>query len=180
MKVTSLSLEGALLIEPVVFSDERGYFYESYNFQAFKAAGIPDNFVQDNQSLSAKGVLRGLHFQNPPFEQGKLIRVIQGSVLDVIVDIRKNSPTYGQNLSLVLDDAKKQMMWIPPGFAHGFVALEENTLFLYKCTNIYNKKSEGGIRWNDPELRIDWGLTHPNVSSKDLDLGLFKDLKSEF
>ena len=180
MKITRLSLEGAMLIEPSVYADERGYFYESYNYIPFRDAGITEMFLQDNQSLSAKGVLRGLHFQNPPYAQGKLIRVIQGAVLDVIVDIRKNSPTYGQNLALRLDEQNKHMMWIPPGFAHGFLTLEENTIFLYKCTQVYHKKSEGGILWNDPELNIDWGLEHPVVSSKDLELGLFRYLNSEF
>ncbi|HMT29440.1 MAG TPA: dTDP-4-dehydrorhamnose 3,5-epimerase [Bacteroidia bacterium] len=180
MKITNLALNGVMLIEPRIFTDERGYFFESYNEERFNKAGIHVEFVQDNQSLSSKGVLRGLHFQNPPFDQGKLVRVVSGSVLDVVVDIRKESPTYGQHLSLKLDALSSQMMWIPPGFAHGFVALEDQTIFLYKCTKVYNKDSEGGILFNDPDLNIDWGIKSPIVSEKDLELELFKNLNSKF
>lgn len=180
MKVTRLPMDGPLLIEPAVFYDDRGYFFESYNATILEQYGVSHEFVQDNQSFSMPGVLRGLHFQNPPFEQGKLIRVVNGSVLDVIVDIRKKSTTYGQNISLVLDDKNRQMMWIPPGFAHGFISLQEETVFLYKCTNVYNKQSEGGIIWNDPDLGIDWRNANPIISTKDLELGLFKDLDSQF
>lgn len=180
MKVIPLNLEGAMTIQPDLFSDERGYFFESYNAERYKQFGIPEKFLQDNQSFSAKGVLRGLHFQNPPFEQGKLVRVIQGSVLDVIVDIRKKSSTYGHHLSVKLDGIDNKMLWIPPGFAHGFVSLEENTIFVYKCTNVYNKASEGGIIWNDPDLNINWGISNALVSEKDLELGLFRNLNSVF
>lgn len=180
MKITNLALNGVMLIEPRIFTDERGYFFESYNEERFNKAGIHVEFVQDNQSLSSKGVLRGLHFQNPPFDQGKLVRVVSGSVLDVVVDIRKESPTYGHHLSLKLDAVSSQMMWIPPGFAHGFVALEDQTIFLYKCTKVYNKDSEGGILYNDPDLNIDWGIKTPIVSEKDLELELFKNLNSKF
>ena len=180
MKITNLALNGVILIEPRIFTDERGYFFESYNEERFNKAGIHVEFVQDNQSLSSKGVLRGLHFQNPPFDQGKLVRVVSGSVLDVVVDIRKESPTYGHHLSLKLDALSSQMMWIPPGFAHGFVALEDQTIFLYKCTKVYNKDSEGGILYNDPDLNIDWGIKTPIVSEKDLELELFKNLNSKF
>ncbi|MBL7915760.1 MAG: dTDP-4-dehydrorhamnose 3,5-epimerase [Bacteroidia bacterium] len=180
MKVTPLALKGLLLIEPVIFTDERGYFFESFNEDRFRKAGIDVSFVQDNHSLSSKGVLRGLHFQKPPFEQGKLVRVAHGSVLDVVVDIRKNSPDYGKSLSMVLSSANNQMLWIPPGFAHGFLALENETVFLYKCSNPYHKESESGIIWNDADLNIDWGLTNPIISSKDLELPSFKDLVSVF
>ena len=180
MQVSELALEGILLIEPAVFNDDRGYFFESYNENAFVKAGITHRFLQDNQSKSNKGVLRGLHFQNPPYDQGKLVRVARGAVSDVVVDIRKNSNTYGKHLAVILSDENQHMLWIPPGFAHGFVALEDNTLFLYKCTNVYNKSSEGGIIWNDPSLKINWGFENPLVSPKDLELGFFKDLNSEF
>jgi dTDP-4-dehydrorhamnose 3,5-epimerase len=180
MKVTPLSLNGVLLIEPAVFYDERGYFLESYNEEPFIKAGIAVKFVQDNHSMSNKGVLRGLHFQNPPFDQGKLVRVVRGAVTDVIVDIRKASSTYGRHLSIELNETNRLMLWIPPGFAHGFLALEDETIFLYKCSDLYNKNAERGILWNDPELQINWGMNQPVVSSKDMELGYFKDLVSEF
>ncbi len=176
MKVTSIFLEGALLIEPAVFNDSRGYFFESYNQTQFSKAGIPGLFVQDNQSLSSKHVLRGLHFQKAPYEQGKLVRVISGEVLDVIVDIRPGSATYGQNYTVKLSGSNNLMLWIPPGFAHGFLALQDNSVFVYKCTQVYHKESESGIIWNDPELAIDWGLTTPIVSEKDSLLPLFSEL----
>ena len=139
MEVIKTPLQGLLVIEPKVFKDHRGYFYESYNAEAFKQAGIDAVFVQDNQSLSQKGILRGLHFQAPPHAQGKLVRVIKGAVLDVVVDIRKNSPTYGQHFSIELTEENFKMFWIPAGFAHGFVTLEDHTIFSYKCTDVYNK-----------------------------------------
>ncbi|MGD0711582.1 MAG: dTDP-4-dehydrorhamnose 3,5-epimerase [Bacteroidales bacterium] len=169
-----------LIIQPDVFYDARGYFFESYNKENFIQMGIDAEFVQDNQSLSAKGILRGLHFQNPPFAQGKLLSVIKGSVLDVAVDIRKNSPTYGKYFSIILSEENKTMFWIPSGFAHGFLSLENSTIFSYKCTQTYNKKSEGSIRWNDPDLNIDWGIKDPLVSPKDQIAPLFKDLNTKF
>lgn len=180
MKVNKTSIEGLLIIEPRVFKDNRGYFYESYNEDKFKEIGIDARFVQDNQSLSQKGALRGLHFQAPPFEQGKLVRVIQGAVNDVVVDIRKNSPTYGQSFSLFISAENQLMFWIPPGFAHGFETLEDNTIFLYKCTNMYHKESEGGLLWNDPALGIQWQTQEPLMSDKDLILPKLKDLNSPF
>lgn len=180
MQVIATPISDLLIIQPKVFEDERGYFFESYNNSLFKQHNIQVDFVQDNQSLSQKNVLRGLHFQNPPFAQGKLVRVITGSVLDVAVDIRKNSPTYGKHYSLVLDEKNKTMMWIPPGFAHGFLTLENNTIFSYKCSNLYDKNSEDSIRWNDPDIGIDWGTTTPLLSEKDKDAKFFKDLKSRF
>lgn len=167
MEVIKTPLEGLLVIEPKVFKDHRGYFYESYNAEAFKQAGIEAVFVQDNQSLSQKGILRGLHFQAPPHAQGKLVRVIKGAVLDVVVDIRKNSPTYGQHFSIELTEENFKMFWIPPGFAHGFVTLKDHTIFSYKCTDVYNKSAEGGLLWNDPELGINWGIEQPVLSEKD-------------
>lgn len=180
MDIKFTPIEGLLIIEPQVFTDPRGYFYESYNKEKFVAAGINIEFVQDNQSLSQKGIVRGLHFQAPPFDQGKLVRVIQGAVLDVAVDIRKNSPTYGQNFSIELTAQNRTMFYIPPGFAHGFETLEDNTIFLYKCTDVYNKQSEGGLLWNDADLGIKWQSSNPLISDKDKILPLFKDLVSPF
>jgi dTDP-4-dehydrorhamnose 3,5-epimerase len=180
MEVTQFEISGPLLIKPRVFYDERGYFFESYNENVFHKNGITSHFVQDNQSSSVKNVLRGLHFQHPPFDQGKLVRVLSGSVLDIAVDIRKNSPTYGQHLKVELSAENQFLFWIPPGFAHGFISLEENTIFLYKCTNLYDKNSESGILWNDPELNIDWGISQPIVSDKDRELPLFNQIESRF
>jgi dTDP-4-dehydrorhamnose 3,5-epimerase len=180
MQVIATPISDLWIIQPKVFEDERGYFFESYNSSLFKQHGINAEFVQDNQSLSQKNVLRGLHFQNPPFAQGKLVRVITGSVLDVVVDIRKNSLTYGKHFSLVLDDKNKTMLWIPPGFAHGFLTLQDNTIFSYKCTNLYDKNAEDSVRWNDPDIGIDWGTTTPLLSGKDKEAKFFKDLKSHF
>ena len=167
MKFEKTALEGVFILIPKVFGDDRGYFFEPFNKKEFTANVGDFNFVQDNQSKSSKGVLRGLHFQNPPFEQGKLIRVIKGSVSDVIVDIRKSSKTYGKHLKVTLTESNFKMLWIPPGFAHGFETLEDNTIFAYKVTNYYNKESEGCILWNDPNLEIKWESEHPLVSDKD-------------
>ncbi|MGD1848598.1 MAG: dTDP-4-dehydrorhamnose 3,5-epimerase [Salibacteraceae bacterium] len=180
MQVQNTPLEGLKVIHPRVFNDPRGYFYESYNQETFRAAGLDLYFVQDNQSLSQRGVLRGLHLQNPPFAQGKLVRVIAGSVLDVVVDVRRASSTYGQSYTHELNGDNKTMLWIPPGFAHGFLTLENDTVFSYKCTAVYNKESERGIRWNDPALKIDWGIADPLVSDKDLELPPFADFESLF
>ena len=168
MKFHPTKLNDLIVIQPTIFKDERGYFFESYNEDQFKNAGIICDFIQDNQSKSQKGVLRGLHFQNPPYSQGKLVRVISGSVLDVAVDIRKDSKTYGEHFSIELTDQNKTMLWIPRGFAHGFATLEDNTIFSYKCTNLYNKESEGCILWNDQTLKIDWQIDSPTLSEKDL------------
>jgi dTDP-4-dehydrorhamnose 3,5-epimerase len=180
MKLHKTSIEGLVLVMPDVFPDARGYFYESYQKEKFRKLGIDADFVQDNESMSAKGVLRGLHFQKPPFAQGKLVRVVRGSVLDVALDIRRNSETYGKWESSVLSAANKLMMWIPEGFAHGFITLEDDTIFQYKCSNYYNKESESGIIWNDPDLKIDWGSAHPLVSAKDLQGVRFRELESPF
>ena len=137
-------------------------------------------FVQDNESKSSKGVLRGLHFQNPPYSQGKLIRVIKGEVLDVAVDLRKNSPTYGQHYKIILSEENKPMFYIPEGFAHGFLTLKDDTVFSYKCTNFYNKQSEGGIMWNDSVLNIDWNIKNPLISQKDKTNISFMDFVSPF
>ena len=180
MKITTTPIDGLLVIEPQIFKDSRGYFFESYNQDKMKEAGIVLSFVQDNQSLSQKGAVRGLHFQAAPFEQGKLVRVVAGSVRDVVVDIRKNSPTYGQHFSIDLSAENQLMFWIPPGFAHGFETLENNTVFLYKCTNMYDKNSEGGLLWNDPAIGIKWQTSDAIVSEKDQILPLLKDFVSPF
>jgi dTDP-4-dehydrorhamnose 3,5-epimerase len=182
MEVTKTPIEGLLIIKPRIFKDDRGYFFESYNKEGFDKVGIDVDFVQDNQSQSQKGTLRGLHFQAPPYDQGKLVRVIKGSVLDVAVDIRKNSPTFGQYYSIELSAENQLQFWIPPGFAHGFLALEEDTIFVYKCTNTYHKTSEGGIIWNDPDININWNSSHiePIISEKDAILPRLKDFISPF
>ncbi len=180
MKVQQTGFEGLYIIQPSVFEDKRGYFFESWNQQKFRDQGLDFDFVQDNQSMSAANVLRGLHFQVPPWEQGKLVQVTQGSALDVVVDLRKDQPTFGQNYKLVLSSREKNMLWIPPGFAHGFLTLEDNTLFFYKCTQLYNKESERAILWNDPQLNIDWGIENPVVSEKDKSAMNFRDFNSPF
>jgi len=180
MEIIKTPLAGLMLIKPGVFEDERGYFFESYNRDKFLAHGIDVTFLQDNESKSRKGVLRGLHFQKPPFAQGKLVRVIRGAVLDVAVDIRAGSPTYGKWDSALLTGQNKHMFWIPEGFAHGFLTLEDDTVFFYKCTNLYNKESEGSIRWNDPDLNITWNTKDPLISEKDQQAPLFRDFVSHF
>ena len=167
MEVRDTPIAGLKIVQPKVWGDARGHFFESYSEAAFKAAGLPTDFVQDNQSLSAKGILRGLHFQKPPYAQGKLVRVIKGSVLDVVVDLRRSSPTYGQHFAIELNEDNKTMFWVPPGFAHGFLTLADDTIFVYKVTGLYNKESEGGLLWNDPALGIDWGIENPLLSDKD-------------
>lgn len=180
MNFIETKIAGLLIIEPRVFEDERGYFFESYNRKVFQEAGLLVDFVQDNQSMSQKGVLRGLHFQKTPYVQAKLVSVVKGSVLDVAVDIRKNSPTYGEYCAVVLSDKNKKMFFIPEGFAHGFLTLEDNTIFSYKCSNFYNKESEDAILWNDPNLNIDWGIQNPILSEKDKVAKPFSQLKSIF
>ncbi len=173
MQVIKKSIEGLLEIIPTVYKDERGSFFETYNKQLFEANGLPTHFVQDNQSFSKKGVVRGLHFQRAPHAQGKLVRVITGRVIDIAVDIRPNSVTFGQYEAVELDSERNNMFYLPEGFAHGFVALEDS-IFSYKCTNLYHRASEGGIIWNDPELNIDWHVSDPIVSEKDIQLPTFK------
>ncbi len=180
MEVIETKLKGVLVLQPKVFEDARGYFFESYNENLFKQAGLDIKFVQDNQSLSQKGVLRGLHFQNNPHAQGKLVRVITGAVFDVAVDIRKSSPTYGQWYGMELNEKNKTMMYIPAGFAHGFATLQDNTIFSYKCTNFYNKASEDCLLWNDPDIGINWNLDNPLLSEKDLQGKHIKDFVSLF
>ena len=174
MNIIETKIKGLLIIEPRVFGDDRGWFMESFNQQNFEKAladrglDIP-HFVQDNHSCSQKGTLRGLHFQKAPYAQGKLVRVVQGRAWDVAVDIRPNSDTYGEWVGVELTCENNKQFWIPEGFAHGFVALEDNTQFLYKTTNYYNKESEGSIIWNDPDLKIEWPIDEDqvNLSEKD-------------
>jgi dTDP-4-dehydrorhamnose 3,5-epimerase len=178
MEILTTNLSGLLIIKPDVYSDERGYFFEAYNKAAFEAAGIDADFVQDNESCSAKGVLRGMHMQKEPHSQGKLVRVTSGAVLDVAVDLRKDSPTYGQWSSIVLSGENKLMYWIPAGFAHGFLTLEDKTVFAYKCSGLYNKSAEVSIKWNDPDLNIEWGVENPILSEKDKRAGSFKEFSA--
>ena len=175
MQIRETSIAGLVEIFQRVFEDDRGFFFESYNEELFRKLSLPTNFVQDNQSFSIKGVVRGLHFQNAPFAQGKLVRVISGRVLDVAVDIRPDSPTFGKHEVFELRSDTNNMAYVPEGFAHGFVALEDS-VFSYKCTNVYNKGAESGILWNDPDLGIDWGIENPIVSEKDLILPTLKSL----
>ena len=180
MEVIKTNIPDLLIIQPKVFEDERGYFFESYNKNDFNRDGINYEFIQDNESMSQKGVLRGLHFQNPPYSQAKLVRVIKGAVLDVAVDIRKNSDAYGQHYTIELSETNKTMIFIPEGFAHGFLTLANNTIFSYKCTQVYNKASEDSILWNDPDLNINWGITDPILSEKDRSAQTFKHFNSLF
>ena len=156
MEVENLGVTGPYLITPRVFKDDRGYFFESFNQKEFNEKIYEVNFVQDNESCSSYGVLRGLHFQKPPYDQAKLVRVVKGAVYDVAVDLRKDSPTYGKYFGVLLTENKHQQFFVPRGFAHGFVALAADNIFQYKCDNFYNKESEGAIAWDDKDLDIDW------------------------
>ena len=182
MTIETTSIKDLLIIQPTVFEDARGYFFEAYNQNALAAQGIHINFVQDNQSFSKRGTLRGLHYQNPPFAQTKLVRVLQGEIIDVAVDIRKQSPTYGQHFAIKLSAENKKQLLIPHGFAHGFSVISETAIVMYKCDQFYNKVSEGGIRFDDPSLNIDWGmdLAAAIVSDKDLVLPGIEGCNSQF
>ena len=178
MTIIPTPLEGCFVISPRIFNDDRGYFFESYNTKSFnEAAGDEIAFVQDNQSFSTKGVLRGLHLQKGEYAQSKLVRVTLGEVLDVTVDVRKNSKTFGHFFSVLLSDINHQQLFIPRGFAHGFVVLSDTAIFQYKCDNYYNKASEGGLHYADPALGIDWSLPAQEllVSDKDKELPFLKD-----
>ncbi len=181
MKVEQTILKDCFIITDTVFGDSRGYFFESFHKQKFKdLTGIEVDFVQDNQSSSNLGVLRGLHFQKGDFAQAKLVRVLKGEVLDVVVDLRPESETYGKYVSVILSDANHKQLFVPRGFGHGFIVLSEEATFFYKCDNYYNKASEGGIMYNDPELAIDWQVPTDKIllSDKDLILSSFKDFTS--
>lgn len=184
MNIIATPIKDLLVIEPKVWSDNRGYFYESYSAKKFAEADINAVFVQDNQSFSQKGTLRGLHAQAPPFAQGKLVRVIKGAVLDVAIDIRKESVTYGQHFAIELTGDNHKQLWIPPGFLHGFLTLADDTIFTYKVTNEYHKAAEIGVIWNDPQLAINWTDTiRPEellLSEKDLVLPNFNSFESPF
>ena len=179
MKITTKTIEGVYVIEPNVFGDERGYFMESYSKSMLTELGITNDFVQDNEAFSTKGVLRGLHYQCGPNAQAKLVRVIQGEVLDVIVDVRSGSKTYGEHYSIRLSGENKTQVLVPKGMAHGYIVLSDTAIFAYKCDNGYNKESEGGLLYNDPKLGIDWILdpTTYKVSEKDLVQPKFGDHK---
>ena len=180
MKIEETKLKGCFIIQPQVFKDKRGYFLESYTKKAFNAAiGLEINFVQDNESQSSKGVLRGLHYQLGEYAQAKLVRVIKGSVLDIVVDLRPDSKTFGEHFSVELSEDNKTQFFVPKGFAHGFIVLEDDTIFSYKCDNFYNKKAEGGIIYDDPDLNINWKLPQSDfiVSDKDKDLPKLQDAK---
>lgn len=168
MNIIKTNLEGVLLIEPDVFYDQRGFFFESYNQKKYYDLGINAKFVQDNISKSSKGTIRGLHYQIGENAQGKLCSVISGRVLDVAIDIQVGSPTFGNFYAVELDGEKKNQLWIPPGFAHGFSVLSDEVIFSYKCTNLYDKSAERAIRFNDPEINIDWQVENPIISEKDL------------
>lgn len=170
-----LEIEDLILVEPKVFPDERGFFLESFKSSDFMDAGIREPFLQDNHSLSRRGVIRGLHYQLPPKAQGKLVRVIRGAVWDVAVDIRRGSSTFKQWVARELSETNYRMLYIPPGFAHGFVALSDDVHLLYKCTEEYSPDLDAGIRWDDTELAVQWPVTHPVVSEKDAELPLLKD-----
>ncbi len=180
MDIINEPLPGLLIIKPKVFADVRGHFFESYRQDLFQSIGVPTLYVQDNQSLSNSGIIRGLHFQKPPHAQDKLVRVIKGKVLDVVVDIRKSSPTYGKSFSIELSEYNFLLMFIPKGFAHGFETLEDNTIFAYKCTDYYHPQSEGGIAWNSPDLEIPWTAISPVLSAKDTQNSNFNDFVSPF
>lgn len=182
MEVVKTELEGVVILEPRLFKDDRGYFFESFSQREFDEKVRPVKFVQDNESKSVYGVLRGLHFQKPPFAQSKLVRVIQGAVLDVAVDIRVGSPTYGKHVAVELTAENHRQLFIPRGFAHGFSVLTDEVVFQYKCDNFYAPQSEGAIVWNDPALGIDWRIPEASVilSEKDKHHPLLKDLPETF
>jgi dTDP-4-dehydrorhamnose 3,5-epimerase len=182
MPFIETGLPGLKIFEPRVFTDARGYFFEGFNKQTFEQAGISVDFVQDNESKSQRGTLRGLHYQLNPMAQAKLVRVVEGEVLDVVLDIRKGSPSYGRTFSIRLTAENKKQLYIPRGFAHGFSVISETCIFQYKCDNYYNKESEGGVIYKDPALGIDWGidLDKAIISEKDQHLPLFKDCQNNF
>ena len=182
MEVIKTSIEGVVIIEPRIFKDARGYFFESFSQQEFEEKVGKVQFVQDNESMSSYGVMRGLHFQRPPYTQSKLVRCVKGGVLDIAVDIRKGSPTYGQHVAVELSEDNHRQFFIPQGFAHGFAVLSGTAVFQYKCDNFYHPASEGGIRFDDPDLNIDWKVDLKNavLSDKDLKLPFFKEYESCF
>lgn len=169
MNIINTSIEGVVIIEPRIFGDHRGYFFESFSKKRFEKYVSNTNFIQDNESYSKFGVLRGLHFQKPPFAQSKLVRVVKGEVLDISVDIRKGSPTFGKHVSVLLSDENKRQVFMPRGFAHGFVVLSKDAIFQYKCDNFYAPQFEGAIAYNDPSLGIDWRIEESQIQLSDKD-----------
>ena len=182
MEIIKTGIEGVVILEPRIFRDARGYFFESFSVREFEEKVARTTFVQDNESCSSYGVIRGLHFQKPPFTQAKLVRVIKGSVLDVAVDLRKDSPTYGKHVAVELTEDNHRQLFIPHGFAHGFAVLSDEVLFQYKCDNYYTPQNEGGILWNDPDLNIDWRIPADKVvlSEKDTRHPMLKDYVTDF
>ena len=182
MEVIKTDIEGVVIIEPRIFNDARGYFFESFSAKEFQEKVCQTTFVQDNESFSSYGVVRGLHFQKPPYTQSKLVRVIKGAVLDVAVDLRKGSPTYGKHVAVELTGENHRQLFIPKGFAHGFSVLSDEVLFQYKCDNFYAPQSEGGIAWNDPALQIDWRIPADKIllSEKDTKHPLLEDYNTDF
>lgn len=182
MNVIKTDIEGVVVIEPRVFDDARGYFFESYSKRRFDEAVRPVEFVQDNESMSTRGVIRGLHFQRPPFSQSKLVRCVRGAVLDVVVDIRRGSPTYGRHVAVELTGANRRQLFVPRGFAHGFAVLSDEAVFQYKCDNYYHPESEGGISIADRSLGIDWRIDPAEaiLSEKDLRNPMLRDFESPF
>jgi dTDP-4-dehydrorhamnose 3,5-epimerase len=178
MNVLPTTLPDVYLIEPKVFGDARGYFFETFQMQRYKAGGLPDQWLQDNLSFSAKGILRGLHLQNP-YPQGKLVSVLKGRVFDVAVDVRLGSPHFGQWVGVILDDENKRQLYVPPGFAHGFVVMDEGTIFTYKCTEYYHPETELSIAFDDPDLGISWPVSQPSLSKKDKEGLRLKDIPKE-
>ena len=178
MKISKTAIDGVLIIEPQVFEDDRGYFFESYNQAKMEEAGLHYNFIQDNQSKSSYGVVRGIHFQKGEFAQAKLVRVLEGTVLDVAVDLRKNSPTFGKYVAVELSAENKKQLMIPRGFGHGFAVLSKTAVFAYKCDNVYNKASEGGIRFDDPDIHVDWKIDPKEaiLSEKDKNAPFLKEV----
>ncbi|MHB9041645.1 MAG: dTDP-4-dehydrorhamnose 3,5-epimerase [Melioribacteraceae bacterium] len=180
MQFEKTFIDGLIVVKPDIFYDERGYFFEAFNIEKFADGGIDKTFVQDNISKSVKGTVRGLHYQVGQYAQGKLCSVVLGKVLDVAVDIRFGSPTFGKHFAIELNEETKNQLWIPPGFAHGFSVLSDVAIFSYKCTALYNKQSERAILFNDSELNIDWEVEKPIVSAKDLQAKLFKEIEKDF
>ena len=179
MKISKTAIDGVVIIEPQVFEDERGYFFESYNQAKMEEAGLHYNFIQDNQSKSRYGTVRGIHFQKGEFSQAKLVRVLEGTVLDVAVDLRRNSPTFGKYVAVELSAENKKQLLIPRGFGHGFSVLTQTAVFAYKCDNVYNKASEGGIRFNDPDIHVDWKINQEEavLSEKDKNAPFLKEVE---
>lgn len=181
MKINKTEFKDLLVIEPDIISDSRGYFLETFNEARFRVeTGLNITFLQDNESVSSKGVLRGMHFQLPPYSQAKLIRVAKGSVMDIVVDLRRSQPTFMKHYSILLSSANQHQLFVPEGFAHGFLVLEDETIFSYKCSNYYSRECDRSILWNDPDFQIDWGIEMPVLSEKDRNAMRYSDFDNPF